>query len=162
MKNHFRTFLILAFVTATIGCDQVTKTLVREKIAPHQHIELMNGSFILTKVENKGAFFGLGENLSLSIKNLLLSALPTVVVLILLGFTIRQHKLPLLAVTALCFMVGGGIGNIVDRIAYGSVTDFLHIDLGFFRTGVFNMADVSILVGMFAMICQFVRKPPVE
>ena len=48
----------------------------------------------------------------------------------------------------LSFIIGGGIGNIYDRIVHGSVTDFLHIDLGLFRTGIFNMADVSIMVGM--------------
>ena len=46
-----------------------------------------------------------------------------------------------------CFIVGGGIGNIFDRIAYGSVTDFLYVDLGFFATEIFNMADVSIVLG---------------
>ena len=45
------------------------------------------------------------------------------------------------------FVIGGGIGNVFDRIAYGRVTDFLYIDLGFFATEIFNMADVSIVIG---------------
>jgi signal peptidase II len=49
----------------------------------------------------------------------------------------------------LSFIVGGGIGNLYDRILYSSVTDFFHIDLGgIFKTGIFNMADVSVMVGM--------------
>ena len=52
----------------------------------------------------------------------------------------------------ICFMVGGGIGNIYDRVIYGSVTDFLHIDFVLFQTGVFNLADVSIMIGLFMVI----------
>ena len=47
----------------------------------------------------------------------------------------------------LAFIIGGGIGNIFDRIVYGSVTDFFHMDFVIFRTGIFNMADVSVMVG---------------
>jgi signal peptidase II len=48
----------------------------------------------------------------------------------------------------MCFLIGGGIGNIYDRIKFGSVTDFLHIDFILFRTGIFNLADVSIMIGI--------------
>ena len=49
-------------------------------------------------------------------------------------------------------MVGGGIGNIYDRLIHGSVTDFLHLDFGLFQTEIFNMADVSIMVGMLTIL----------
>ena len=48
-----------------------------------------------------------------------------------------------------CCIVGGGIANVYDRIVYGSVTDFFHIDLGgVFRTGIFNFADMSVMLGL--------------
>jgi signal peptidase II len=59
-----------------------------------------------------------------------------------------SRKLSNTFVVAVCFIVGGGIGNLYDRITYGSVTDFLYMDLVIFRTGIFNMADVSIMVGI--------------
>jgi signal peptidase II len=55
---------------------------------------------------------------------------------------------------ALSFAIGGGIGNIYDRLVHGSVTDFMHINFGLFQTGIFNMADVSIMVGMFIFLAQ--------
>ena len=55
---------------------------------------------------------------------------------------------------ALGFAIGGGIGNIYDRVVHGSVTDFLHIDLVIFQTGIFNMADVSLMVGMGLFLIQ--------
>ena len=55
----------------------------------------------------------------------------------------------------LCFVIGGGVGNLLDRILYGSVTDFLYLKFGIFQTGIFNMADVSIMTGMFLIFLQF-------
>ena len=56
------------------------------------------------------------------------------------------------------FIIGGGIGNIYDRFVYGSVTDFFHIDFVIFQTGIFNMADVSVMVGMFILLGEFYLK----
>lgn len=55
-------------------------------------------------------------------------------------------------VLAFAFVVGGGIGNLIDRIAYGSVTDFYQIKLGIFKTGIFNMADVSVTIGVLLIL----------
>ena len=63
-------------------------------------------------------------------------------------------------VLGLTFIVGGGLGNIIDRIHYGSVTDFLHMDFGIVRTGIFNLADVSIMIGaiLIMLISIFQKK----
>lgn len=55
------------------------------------------------------------------------------------------------------FVIGGGIGNLYDRVLYGSVTDFMHLKFGIFQTGIFNMADVSIMLGMLIIVSSFVR-----
>ncbi|MCY1383789.1 Lipoprotein signal peptidase [compost metagenome] len=51
----------------------------------------------------------------------------------------------------ICCLIGGGIGNVYDRIVYGSVTDFMHIDFVLFKTGIFNIADISIMTGVSIM-----------
>ena len=64
--------------------------------------------------------------------------------------------------SGLGFMLGGGIGNMIDRLAFGAVTDFLHMDFEIFQTGVFNLADMSIMFGVGLMfVDQFIlnRKP---
>ena len=58
----------------------------------------------------------------------------------------------------LACVLGGGIGNLYDRVLYGSVTDFLHIDFGLFQTGIFNLADVSIMVGAFLLAAEMFLK----
>ena len=60
-------------------------------------------------------------------------------------------------VLAFAFVIGGGIGNLIDRIAYGSVTDFLLIKLGMFKTGIFNMADMSVTTGVLILLFLTIR-----
>jgi signal peptidase II len=149
ISSRVRTFLILLIVFVNIGCDQLSKTVVRENIAYHKPIQLMHENFILMKVENRGAFLGLGENLPPLAKNIGLNMLPCLAMLMILIYTLTKPGLSRGILISMACIMGGGVGNIIDRIRYGSVTDFLHIDMGgIFKTGIFNLADVSIVVGM--------------
>ncbi|MCH9661864.1 MAG: signal peptidase II, partial [Bacteroidetes bacterium] len=109
---------------------------------------VVEDNFVLTKVENTGAALSLGENLSPNVKVLLLQLLPLLVLILMFIYIIREQKISHSRVLALSFIIGGGVGNIYDRILYGSVTDFMYLELGAVHTGIFNMADVSVVVGV--------------
>jgi signal peptidase II len=149
MKNGrvIRGFIILFLLLVNISCDQISKVVVREAIAYNEIIPL-NDFITLTKVENQGAFLSAGDSLSKPMRILILAILPSVVVLCGLWYLFRKTDLNRSTLAGLSFMIGGGIGNLYDRIAYGSVTDFLHIDFIWFETGIFNLADVSIMIGI--------------
>ncbi|GAB3936674.1 signal peptidase II [Mucilaginibacter myungsuensis] len=138
--------IILLVISVNIGCDQVSKNIVRNNISESQLIGYVGGHFTLMKVENTGAFLSLGNNIPTIFKYILLIGMP---ILMLLGSVIFLiiKKVPRIPLIGACFVIGGGIGNIYDRILYGSVTDFMHIRFGALQTGVFNMADVSVTVG---------------
>ena len=159
-KNKLvRNLLILFIVIANIGCDQISKKVVRESIEPGSRIEIINQNFLLMNVENDGAFLSMGSNFSPVLKNILLLGLPFVMLIGVLFYLFTQSKLPKVALIGWSFVIGGGVGNLYDRIKFGSVTDFLFIDLGgIFRTGVFNMADVSIMVGMGFLILFYIQE----
>ncbi|MEQ9438913.1 MAG: signal peptidase II [Cyclobacteriaceae bacterium] len=142
-----RTLLILSLVIVNIGCDQVSKSIVRERVAYHDYIEVIQDRLTLTKVENSGAFLGMGSDLHPGLRNTIMLILPALALLTMLFLLIFKSGLTPTMIFGLCLMVGGGFGNVIDRIRYGSVTDFLHIDFGFFQTGIFNLADVSIMIG---------------
>lgn len=142
-----RTIAIVVVLASNIGCDQVSKSIVRQKLRHHEQVELAGSYFILTKVENTGAFLSWGHTLSKPLRIILLLVLPALVMGYGLYFLFTKQSLPWITLVGLCFIIGGGIGNLYDRIVYGSVTDFLHIDFIIFRTGIFNMADVSIMTG---------------
>ena len=140
-------------ICANIAIDQISKFIVRAKIATNEVIELIGDTFIMTKVENSGAFLGMGSELSPTLKWILLLILPVIVLGGVLYYIITNKTLDRLSLIAFCCIVGGGIANVFDRFMYGSVTDFFHIDLGgVFRTGIFNVADMSVSFGMILLV----------
>lgn len=147
ISKKIRIVVILSLVLLNISCDQISKRVVRSAISPFERIEILEDSFVLTKVENTGAAYSLGSDLTPILKVILLQIIPILVLLFLLRLILIKLEYSKTTVIGLAFIVGGGIGNLFDRIVYGSVTDFLILDLGFFKTEIFNMADVSILFG---------------
>lgn len=158
-KNKIiRNLIIILIVIANIGCDQISKKVVRDSVEPGDRIEIINQNFLLMNVENDGAFLSFGSDFSPVLRKILLLGLPLLMLVGVLFYLFSQAKLPKVALIGWSFVIGGGIGNMYDRIKFGSVTDFLFIDLGgIFRTGVFNMADVSIMVGMGFLILFYIQ-----
>lgn len=152
VKGMLRTLLIFTILGFNIGCDQVSKSIVRNRIGDDERIGVIDRYVTVMKVENKGAFLSLGSSLPKPLRILLLTILPVAVLGAALVYLLTKRDLSPLSILGICFVVGGGIGNIYDRIVHGSVTDFLHIDLGIVQTGIFNMADVSIMAGMLIVL----------
>ncbi|WP_262247022.1 signal peptidase II [Parapedobacter soli] len=147
----------LILISLNISCDQLTKTMVRNQISPHERIILISDHLTLTNIENSGAFLSMGQTWWQPVKSLLFIVLPIIVLLFGLFYMTRLGgKQPWLTF-ALGFAIGGGIGNMIDRLLYGSVTDFVHIRVGPLQTGIFNMADVSITIGVGMMLLFALR-----
>lgn len=148
-----RTWKIILIIALNIALDQITKVIVRAKIDYREVIELIGEKFILTNVENSGAFLGMGSDMNPTLKLIFLLILPVVVLAMVVYYILKNKQLDKLSLIAFCCIIGGGIANVYDRIVYGSVTDFLHIDLGgVFRTGIFNVADMSVTFGMIVLV----------
>lgn len=161
-----RSLSIILLIVANIAIDQVSKIVVRANIEPRTEtsygevINVIGDAFILTNVENKGAFLGMGSDLNDTLRVLLLLILPVVVLGFVLFYIFKNKSLDRLSLIGFCFIIGGGIANVFDRIVYGSVTDFFHIDLGGgIRTGIFNVADMSVTSGMIMLvIASFINR----
>ncbi|QNL48367.1 signal peptidase II [Olivibacter sp. SDN3] len=148
VKSISRSTLALLLVICNISCDQLSKNIVREHVAYYDQIPVIPNYVTLTKVENAGAFLSLGSALPDILRMALLTLLPLLVLAYGLYLLFVRRSTPGVFMIGLSFVLGGGIGNLIDRLLYGSVTDFLHIDFIVFQTGIFNMADVSILIGI--------------
>jgi len=159
MNKITRIAAILLIVLVNIGCDQISKSVVRENLEYHESVPLVGDNVVLTKVENSGAFLSLGDSLDPAMKNVLLLAPPVLALLFGLRWLFSQSgHLDKATLIAGCCIIGGGIGNIFDRAVYGSVTDFLYIEWGIFKTGIFNFANVSITFGVvFVVLREVVR-----
>ncbi len=153
-----RQFLLLLILICNLGCDQISKLIVRKEIDEYQNIEIIGSYLTLTKVENTGAFLSAGSDLPDFVKFIFLAIMPMLALCFGLFYMFTRKHLSWLSGVALAFAIGGGVGNIYDRIIFGSVTDFVHMDFGFFQTGIFNMADVSLLVSVFIFFFQSKQK----
>ncbi len=148
-----RTLSIILLIASTIVVDQISKVIVRANLVPYQESQIMGSYFTLNNVENTGAFLGMGSDLSPTIKLIFLLILPVIVLGYLIYYIFKNKQMDNYSLIALSCIAGGGIANVFDRIIYGSVTDFLHINLGgIFRTGIFNLADLSVTSGMIILL----------
>ncbi len=155
-------FLILAGVV--IVADQLTKLAIARDFRLGEVRPIVDGVFNLTHTLNRGAAFSLLADSSSSLKLgllILVSVLASVVVLALLW---RSREESWVARTGLAMILGGALGNLLDRIRHGSVIDFLDF---YFRTHhwpAFNLADAAIVAGAMLVLCEifFGAGHPVE
>jgi signal peptidase II len=155
-----RIAIVLLTVGANVTFDQVTKQIAREKLMGHPPISYWNDFFRLLYVENRGAFLSLGADLSDQLRYWVLHIFPVVLLVGMLIYVMFNRQLDRLQVLSLAFIIGGGLSNVYDRLVYGQVTDFMNMGLFGIRTGVFNFADVSIMIGLGLMLPSAFRKPP--
>jgi len=94
-KGITRTILILFVVILNIGCDQVSKKMVRDKVSADDNIEVIGNHLTVTHVENTGAFLSVGDSLPKAAKNLLLSALPLIALILGLRIYLQRPALRL-------------------------------------------------------------------
>lgn len=138
----------IVLICANVSCDQLTKTIVRRQLLPNERIILLADHLTLTHIENSGAFLSLGQMWWKPVKTVLFLVLPVILLLLGIYYMIKLGGNRPWLTLALGFAIGGGIGNIIDRLLYGAVTDFIYISIGPLQTGIFNMADVSITIGI--------------
>ncbi|WOD42158.1 signal peptidase II [Hwangdonia lutea] len=159
MKLSRRSIFIFSVIAITIAIDQISKIWVRAQVVAGSQSEIIGDCFTLHNVENKGAFLGMGSELNDTLRIILLLILPIVVLALVLRYIFKEKALDNWSLFAFSSIIGGGIANVYDRIVYGSVTDFWHIDLGgVFRTGIFNLADLSVTTGMIILVIASFRK----
>jgi signal peptidase II len=145
-----RTGLLAVVLAACIGCDQVTKTIATHTLGQHpvQVYSYLGDTFRLQYALNPGAFLGMGKNLSPGQRFAILTLTNGVAMLVLTIVLVRKWDMARLKYAAGALILGGGIGNLIDRVRnYGLVTDFLNVGIGPLRTGIFNVADMAIMAG---------------
>ncbi len=148
MKRIPRFSLVVLLLVLCMGCDRVTKNIARETLFDSPAISLLHGSIRLQYTENPGAMLGLGAHLSKELRFLVLVIFTSASLLLTLAYTITARDLDLWQWLGMSLLSGGGLGNLVDRLFNaGVVTDFVVLGIGPLRTGVFNWADVLIVMG---------------
>jgi signal peptidase II len=139
-------FLALA-MASTIGCDRVTKHLATTLLADKPTQSFLADSLRLVYAENAGGFLSLGAGLPPVLRNVLFTLMTGLVLAVLLVMLFRS-RWSFWRSLGLALFVAGGISNWIDRVISGSVVDFINVGVGSLRTGIFNLADVAIMLGV--------------
>lgn len=152
---------IAAVLLACVGGDQLTKAIAKTYLPREEAWSYLGDTVRLQLAHNYGAFLSLGDSLPPGLRQALLSAGVGIVLLGLLIYLLWWKTVNPRHVVPLSLILAGGLGNLIDRIAYGGyVVDFVNLGIGALRTGVFNVADVAIMAGVvWLLLVDVLRKP---
>jgi signal peptidase II len=152
----------LALSAAIIILDVWTKALVLARIDLHETVSIIPNFFQLVHVRNTGAAFGIGANASSRLIPLLLNAGAIAVFCVVVVYAMRSAVTDRLLQTGLHLILGGAIGNLLDRFRFGYVVDFLDVYVGTKHWPAFNVADSAICIGIALLFLDMRKKPEAE
>jgi signal peptidase II len=162
MRTLTRWTLLAMLMVSCVGCDQVTKGIASRTLRGRPPVRLLGNTIQLVYAENSGGFLSLGADLPRPVRSTVFVVFTTLVIVGVLSFAIVGRSLTVLRLLGTGLVAAGGLGNLVDRIARGSARDFILVQAGPLHTGVFNIADMAIMAGLFAMVVASLSRSKVS
>jgi signal peptidase II len=145
--------ILLLVLTASVGSDQITKYTAKYYLEGQGVYRFIGDTFRLGYSENTGAFLGLGSSLPQNVRTFIFSVLVAIFLLGFLIYIIKSASVSKTDVIASGLIIGGGFSNLIDRLVNnGAVIDFMNLGIGSLRTGIFNVADMAIMLGAFLLL----------
>ena len=147
-RRHLEVWLPMVIVAV----DQATKAMVKQALPLHDSVTIIPGFVDFTHVLNSGAAFGILNGVEFPFKTVLIAviAMAALVGVGLYAASISHHQL--VARVGLALILGGAAGNLIDRVLFGSVVDFVDVYWRNHHFWAFNVADSAISVGVAIMI----------
>jgi signal peptidase II len=150
--------LMLAIAGAVIILDQLTKVWILTTMRIHEGFPVIDGFFNIVHVRNPGAAFGFLAGASPAFRSLFFIAVTAVAILIILQYLRKARVGELWLVVALALIIAGAVGNLIDRIRFGEVVDFLDVYIGTYHWPAFNVADSAITCGAILLALVLLRR----
>ena len=149
---------LLVLGLGMVGCDQASKEVAQSRLQGEPKVELLGGVVTMAYAENPGAFLGLGDELPDGARVALL-VVANLGILAALGWWAFRRRQEVLVRVAATLVIAGGVGNLIDRVLRegGRVVDFMVVGVGPVKTGVFNVADVAVMIGVGLLFLQLAR-----
>lgn len=159
-STKIRFVVAAVLLVSCIGCDQATKSLATRTLKHSPPQSYFGDTVRLGFAENPGGFLSLGGSLPDRSRFWLFIGLNSCMMTMLVAFLCLKRQMPYALFISLLLILAGGIGNLIDRLTNnGLVTDFIVMGVGPLRTGVFNVADIAVMLGATAIICLSFRTP---
>jgi signal peptidase II len=135
-----------------IVLDQISKMVILRSMPLYETIPVIPGFFNITHIHNPGGAFGFMAGQGPEVRSLLFLAMSTLAALVIVFFYLRTPTGYSWLSTALLLIFGGAVGNMIDRVRFGEVVDFLDFYAGGYHWPAFNVADSGITVGMAILV----------
>ncbi len=132
----------IIIIVLSVVLDQLTKLLTVKSLALHESVDVIPGVFRFTYIQNRGAAFGMLDE-----HRWVFMIISSVAIIALLVYLFKFAPKNILLSVGLSLVIGGGIGNMIDRVALGYVVDFLDFYAFDFWVWIFNVADACVCVG---------------
>ncbi len=155
-----RIFIVITSLITCVSCDQATKSVAQSYLSETGVWSLLGDTVRLQLAHNTGAFLSLGAALPESLRAGLFSAGVGILLMALLGYILFSKSISSLELLALSLLLAGGVGNLIDRVWFGYVVDFMNIGIGPLRTGIFNVADIAVSIGAILLLVDALLKRP--
>lgn len=152
MKKNIIIFILGAITVIVL--DQITKAIITEKLFMYGSHKVIDGFFNLVYVMNPGAAFGFLAGTPEIFRYLFFIGITLLAVLLIIYYILKSKQERLPVVISLTLIFGGAVGNLIDRIRFGAVVDFLDFYIGTWHWPAFNVADSAISVGAVLMIWE--------
>ena len=151
----------LLFAIISIGVlvfDQVTKEWITSRMSLYSSVPVVPGLINLTLVTNTGALFGLFKDIDDPYRTIMFLAVPVIAISLILYFQYRTSTADIMTQSGLALILGGAVGNLVDRLRFGHVVDFVDVFVGEHHWPAFNVADSAICVGVSLLFIDLLRQ----
>ena len=150
MKKNLIIFILGAVVIVLL--DQVTKIAIVNNFFLHESRPVIDGLFNIVYVMNPGAAFGFLAGASETFRYIFFIGITVLVIALIIYYIVKSTSQNIIYIISLTLIFGGAVGNLIDRIRFGSVVDFLDVYIGTAHWPAFNVADSSISIGAVLMI----------
>ncbi len=159
MKRIYRIGIMIVIVAVCLVLDQAAKNMARQMLASAPPISLLNDFIHIEYAENSGGMLSVGANLPYEARFIFFTVVVGIIIAGTVVFTMLARTLSWPQLTGLSLIVAGGLGNLVDRIMnHGVVVDFLRFGIGPLQTGILNLADVFVAVGLVVFLLVSMRE----
>jgi len=151
-RRSISTRLMIAIGVSVALLDQATKLLILQRLEFRDEVAIIPGFFNLTLTYNKGIAFGLLSDLPDFLRQVLISVATLMALLAVLYFLVRHYVSDRIAQGALAMIIGGAVGNIIDRVRLGMVVDFFDVYYSQYHWPAFNIADSAVCIGVLILL----------
>jgi len=160
MRLFKRLLLVGLSITLLVGCDLTSKKIAETELKNQPVKAYLNGGLQFVYAENEGGMLSFGGDLSETTRIIIFQVFVGAMLALFLAYFIKKKNSGRLETLAFVLFFSGGLGNLFSRITHdGRVVDFMIIELSGYHTGIFNVADVYIMLSMALLIFLLIISP---